>query len=115
VTSRGTVGIECATDRPHRELVEIRDGGGRRIGRVARGSRVRGLAGRVAPGGHPLVRSLTAQLEAYGRALRGENPGLLATAFEGAAVMCVLDAARRSDAVGGGATAVEADRSWQVG
>jgi hypothetical protein len=28
--------------------------------------------------------------------------------------MCVLDAARRSDAVGGDATAVEADRSRQV-
>jgi predicted dehydrogenase len=113
-TSRGTVRIECATNRPHRELVEIRDGGGRRIGRVSRGGRVRGLTRRIAPGGHPLVRSLTAQLEAYGRALRGEDPGLLATAVEGAAVMCVLDAARRSDAVGGGATPVEADRSRRV-
>jgi hypothetical protein len=28
--------------------------------------------------------------------------------------MCVLDAARRSDAVGGGATPVEADRSRRV-
>ncbi|MEA2218636.1 MAG: hypothetical protein QOJ35_1262, partial [Solirubrobacteraceae bacterium] len=29
-------------------------------------------------------------------------------------VMCVLDAARRSDAVGGDTTAVEADRSRQA-
>lgn len=110
-TSRGTVKIECASNLPYRELVEIRDSEGRRIGRASRGGRVRGVAGRVTPGAHPLVGSLTAQLEAYGRALRGEDSGLLATAVEGAAVMCVLDAARRSDAVGGDATAVEADRS----
>jgi len=100
-TSRGTVRIECATNLPYRELVEVRDGDGRRVARASRGGRVRGVAGRVAPGVHPLVGSLTAQLHAYGRALRGEGPGLLATAAEGVAVMCVLDAARRSDAVGG--------------
>jgi len=105
-TSRGTVRIECATNLPYRELVEIRDANGRRIARASRGGRVRGVAGRVAPGVHPLVGSLTAQLQAYGRALRGEDPGLLATAAEGAAVMRVLDAARRSDAVGGGTTEV---------
>jgi predicted dehydrogenase len=108
-TSRGTVRIECATNLPYRELVEIRDGDGRRIARASRGGRVRGVAGRVAPGVHPLVGSLRAQLQAYGRALRGEDPGLLATAAEGAAVMCVLDAARRSDAVGGDTTEVHGD------
>jgi hypothetical protein len=36
------------------------------------------------------------------------------TAVEGAAVMCVLDAARRSDAVGGDTTAVEGDRTRRV-
>jgi hypothetical protein len=63
----------------------------------------------VAPGGHPLVRSLTAQLEAYGRALRGENPGLLATAFEGVRARrgAPLGRRRRCDRL-------EADRSWQV-
>jgi hypothetical protein len=61
----------------------------------------------VLPGVHPLVRSLTAQLEAFGRALRGGDPGPLATAGEGAAVMCVLDAARRSDAIGGDTVAIE--------
>ena len=108
-TSRGTVRIECATNVPYRELVEIRDSQGRRIARASRGGRVRGVAGRVAPGVHPLVGSLTAQLQAYGRALRGADPGLLATAAEGAAVMCVLDAARRSDAIGGDTTAVHGD------
>ena len=113
-TSRGTVRIECATNLPHRELVEIRDGAGRRIARATRGGRVKGVTGRVTPGPHPLARSLAAQLEAYGRALRGDDPGLLATAVEGAAVMCVLDAARRSDAIGGAPIVVEADRKQQV-
>ncbi|HVF77890.1 MAG TPA: Gfo/Idh/MocA family oxidoreductase [Solirubrobacteraceae bacterium] len=106
-TSRAEVKIECATDRPHHELVEIRRAGGRRVGRVERGGRVSGLLGRVSPRAHPLVRSLTLQLEAYGRALRGGDFGPLATAGEGAAVMRVLDAARRSDAVGGDTVPVE--------
>ena len=112
-TSRGTVRIEVATNLPYRELVEVRDSGGRRIARSTRGGRVRGVTGRVTPGPHPLVRSLAAQLEAYAGALRGADPGLLATAVEGAAVMCVLDAARRSDAIGGDTTAVEGDRTRQ--
>lgn len=107
-TSRGRVRIECATNLPYRELVEVRDGDGRRIARASRGGRVRGVAGRVARGVHPLVGSLAAQLHAYARALRGEDHGLLATAAEGAVVMSVLDAARRSDAVGGDTTEVGA-------
>jgi predicted dehydrogenase len=106
-TSRAEVKIECATNRPHHELVEIRRAGGRRVARAERGGRVSGVLGRLTPRAHPLVRSLTLQLEAYGHALRGADPGPLATAGEGAAVMRVLDAARRSDAVGGDAVAVE--------
>jgi predicted dehydrogenase len=106
-TSRARVRIECATDRPHHELIEVLDGAGRRLARAERGGRARGVAARVLPGVHPIVRSLTAQLEAYADALRGAHPGPLATAGEGAAVMCVLDAARRSDAIGGETVAVE--------
>lgn len=106
-TSRGQATIECATNLPHRELIEVRDAHGRRVWRARRGGRVRNVARRVLPGGHPLVRSLTRQLEAYGAALRGENPGPLATAGEGAATMCVLDAARRSDSIGGDTVPVE--------
>ncbi len=106
-TSRARVRIECATDRPHHELVEVLDAGGRRLARAERGGRTRGVAARVLPSVHPVVRSLTAQMEAFGRALRGGDPGPLATAAEGAAVMFVLDAARRSDAIGGGKVAVE--------
>ncbi|HWC27585.1 MAG TPA: Gfo/Idh/MocA family oxidoreductase [Solirubrobacteraceae bacterium] len=105
-TTRAEVQIECATDRPYRELVEIRRGG-RRAARVERGGRTRAALARLVPRAHPLVGSLTLQLEAYGRALRGEDPAPLATAGEGAAVMRVLDAARRSDAIGGEAVAVE--------
>lgn len=106
-TTRAEVKIECATNRPHHELVEIRRAGGRRVARAERGGRARGVLTRLTPRAHPLVRSLTLQLEAYGRALRGEDPGPLATAGEGAAVMRVLDAARRSDAVGGDTVPVE--------
>jgi len=106
-TSRGQATIECASDRPHRELIEVRDAGGRRVWRVRRGGRIRNVGGRLLPGAHPLVRSLARQLEAYGRALRGEDPSPLATAAEGAATMCVLEAARRSDAIGGETVQVE--------
>ena len=106
-TTRAEVQIECATDRPHHELVEVRSAGGRLLGRTTSAGRTRGALARVTPGAHPLARSLARQLEAYGRALRGEDPGPLATAGEGAAVMRVLDAARRSDAVGGETMPVE--------
>ena len=106
-TTRAEVQIECATDRAHHELVDIRGADGARVASAERGGRVRGALARLAPGAHPLVRSLTLQLEAYGRALRGEHAGALATAAEGAAVMRVLDAARRSDALGGDTVAVE--------
>jgi myo-inositol 2-dehydrogenase / D-chiro-inositol 1-dehydrogenase len=106
-TSRGEVKIECATNRPHHELVEVRRPGGRRLARAERGGHLSAIRGRLTPRAHPLVRSLTLQLEAYGSALRGGDPGPLATAGEGAAVMCVLDAARRSDAVGGDTEPVE--------
>lgn len=105
-TTRAEVHIECATDRPHRELVELRRPGGRRVARSRRGGRARVLA-RLVRRRHPLVRSLTRQLEAYASAVRGGDPGPLATAGEGAAVMLVLDAARRSDAIGGEAVSVE--------
>lgn len=106
-TTRAEAKIECATNMAHHELVEIRGADGRRLGRAERGGRLSGILGRVTPRAHPLVRSLTLQLEAYGRALRGADRGPLATAGEGAAVMRVLDAARRSDAIGGETVAVE--------
>jgi len=105
-TTRAEVQIECATNRPHHELVEIRGADGRLAGRAVSAGRARGALARLT-GAHPLVRSLRLQLEAYARALRGADAGPLASAAEGAAVMRVLDAARRSDAVGGETIAVE--------
>jgi len=105
-TTRAEVRIECATNRPHHELVEIRGADGRLAGRAVSAGRARGALARLT-GAHPLVRSLRLQLEAYARALRGADAGPLASAAEGAAVMRVLDAARRSDAVGGDTIAVE--------
>ena len=106
-TTRAEVQIQCATDRPHHELVEIRSAGGRLAARAESAGRLRGAVARLRPGAHPLVRSLTFQLQSYARALRGLDPGPLATAAEGAAVMRVLDAARRSDAIGGDTVPVE--------
>ena len=108
-TARAEVTIECATDRPHRELVEIHDARGKRTGRCIRGGRKQAVAGRLLRS-HPLVRSLSRQLDAYALALRGEEAWPLASAGEGAAVMCVLDAARRSDAIGGETVAVQGVR-----
>jgi hypothetical protein len=52
---------------------------------------------------NPLVTSLVGQLEAFGRAVGGSLDGLpLATVADGLAVMCAIDAVRRS-AVRGGA------------
>jgi predicted dehydrogenase len=88
--------IRCATDRPHRERVEIRRRGGARLGRHTAGGPVAAVLGRL-PGrrrAHPLVASLTAELEAFGRTVRGEPDPTLATAADGLAAMTVLDAVR---------------------
>lgn len=93
--SRGRARIECATDRRHRERVAVRDRGGKPLARSAWGgarSRFAGLAGRP----DPLALSLQRQLEA----LRDIDP-VLATAADGVAAMAVVEAARRSAALGG--------------
>lgn len=93
---RGRARIRCAADRPYRELIEARDARGALMARHSEGGLVAGLRARVrarnAP--HPLVTSLTAQLEAFAQAVRGAPGGALATAADGHAVMTVLDAAR---------------------
>jgi predicted dehydrogenase len=55
--------------------------------------------GRTSP--HPLAVSLAAQLDAFAAAVRGDDPGDLATADDGLAAMAVVDAARTSAAAGG--------------
>lgn len=98
--------VRCATDRPHRERVEVRERRGRVLGRTRRGGPVAAVRGRLVPrsGPHPLVASLTAQLEAFARAVRGEPEPTLGRAADGVAVMAAIDAVRACAA--GGARSV---------
>jgi predicted dehydrogenase len=102
--SRGRARINCATDRSHRESIEVRDRAGRTFARSRWGglrSRLGGVLGRP----NPLVISLQRQLEAAGVSLREPpHPGpppahpsrSLATAINGTVTMAVVEAARRS-------------------
>jgi myo-inositol 2-dehydrogenase/D-chiro-inositol 1-dehydrogenase len=106
IGSRATVG--CASHRVFAERVEVRDARRGVVGRYRRGGLVRAVLARLqSDGASPLVRTLTRQLEAFGRAIRGGDGGPLATAADGLAVMRVLDAVRRSAATGGRWRAVE--------
>lgn len=109
---RGYARVDCATDRPHRELMAAFDPAGRPLGEVRRGG-VAGLRARLRTGAaeHGLVPSLVAQLEQFARAARGGSPGPLATATQAAHVMAVLDAVRFSARDHGRWTAVTPARS----
>jgi myo-inositol 2-dehydrogenase/D-chiro-inositol 1-dehydrogenase len=99
---RGTASIDCATDRPHRELVAVHHSDGRRVGWIASGGWIRALAARLRPpADHTLVLSLARELERFATAARGGPAAPLATARDGAAVMAAIEAARRSAAAGG--------------
>lgn len=97
----GCAAVRCATDRPHRERVEVRGPDGRVLARAGRGGLVAGLWERLRPGPHPLVASLTRQLEAFAAVLDGAPSPDLGTAADGAAVMAVVDAVRASARRGG--------------
>jgi predicted dehydrogenase len=87
--SRGRARISCATDRRYRELVEVRDRSGKLLGRSVLGQ-VRGRLAALRGAPDPLVLSLSRQLAA----LRDGRP--VATAGDGAVVMAVVEAVRRS-------------------
>jgi predicted dehydrogenase len=86
--------IRCAMDRPHHERVEVRHRDGTRVARHRVGGPVAAVLGRLRPGPHPLVASLTAELEAFIRTVRGEPDPVLGRAADGVAVMTVLDEVR---------------------
>ncbi|OLT14679.1 hypothetical protein BJF78_17790 [Pseudonocardia sp. CNS-139] len=86
--------IRCSTNLPHRELTEVRHRDGRLLGRTRKGGLVAAVMGRLNPGPHPLEASLTAQLEAFAAAVRGEPQPALARAVDGVAVMEALDEVR---------------------
>jgi predicted dehydrogenase len=86
--------IRCATDRPHHERVEVRHRDGTLVGRHRAGGPLGNVLGRLRPGPHPLVASLTAELEAFARTVRGDPDPVLGRAADGVAVMAVLDEVR---------------------
>ena len=110
--TRGRARIQCATDRPHREVICIRDRAGKVLARSAWGglrSRLAGVAGEP----DPLALSLQRQLKAL-RDVAASDPAFvlcspdgdkgrtpLACAHEGVTAMAVVEAARRSSALRG--------------
>jgi predicted dehydrogenase len=97
--------IRCVTDRPHHERIEVRHRDGGLVGRLVRGGLIAAVRGRLGPPGpHPLVASLTAQLEAFAGAVRGVTAPTLGTADDGVAVMAVLEVVRSAARAGGRST-----------
>jgi len=92
-TGRGIAHISCASDRAHRERVIVR-AEDRRVAVSADGGPLGLITSRLPGREHPLVRSLRAQLEAFAAAVRGGDPGLLATAEDGVRTMRVIAMAR---------------------
>jgi myo-inositol 2-dehydrogenase/D-chiro-inositol 1-dehydrogenase len=95
---RGRAQVLCASNRPYRERVLIRDGRGRKLGRYSAGGLRAALTLRLegASASHPLVPSLVRQLLEFGLAVRGAPAPNLATALDGVAVMAAIEAARGS-------------------
>jgi predicted dehydrogenase len=94
--------VACASDRVFAERVEVSDARRRVVARYRVGGLVPAILNRLQPRAEaPLVTTLARQLEAFGRAIRGEDGAPLATAADGLAAMCILDAVRRSAAAGG--------------
>ncbi|MPZ64094.1 MAG: hypothetical protein GEU83_00725 [Pseudonocardiaceae bacterium] len=90
------VRIRCATNRPHHERLTVAHRRGGVIGQRHEGGLVAAVRGRLAPrpGPHPLVASLTAQVESFAHALRGAPAPTLGRAEDGVAVMRTIDAVR---------------------
>jgi predicted dehydrogenase len=96
VLQRCRATIDLAADRAHREVVEVREPGGRPIARHRLGGPIALVRGRLPFGSEPpaLVVSLAAQLAAFADAVRGRDAGALATAADGRAAMQVIDTVR---------------------
>jgi predicted dehydrogenase len=112
---RGRARIECATDRPHREAVSVRDRSGRQLVSWSWGGlrrRLGGITGKPAP----LTSSIQRQLEEAAGAplteqqmgrLRQGRTSRLATAKDGVVAMAVVEAARRSAELEGAEVTVD--------
>lgn len=99
--------VRCATDQPYRERFVVRHRDGTLLGRRTEGGPVAAVRDRLLPRPHALVASLTAQVEAFARAVRGEPEDVLGTAADGVAVMTVIEAVRSCAARGGRRVPVE--------
>lgn len=94
---RGYAIISCSNNRPHYEHIEVKEFLGRVSGSHRRGGLLSGIVARLQPNReNPLVSSLVAQLEAFGRAVRGIGGAALGTPADGLMVMSVIEAVRRS-------------------
>lgn len=95
------VTIRCATDRPWRERVLVRDAAGSVLASTSLGGPLAAVRSRLAGPRDPLGSSLVAQLEAFAATIHGREGGQLATAEQGLAVMRALAAIRASARLGG--------------
>ena len=101
---RGTAHIELRTNRPYRELAEVRTNGNL-VGRHAVGGALQGVLARLGREPEsPLVPSLTRQLDAFAASVRGESGQDVGTVRDGVAAMAAVDAAR---------TSASRDGDWQ--
>lgn len=98
--ARGRARIRCATDARYAERVKVRDRGGRALA-ATRTGRLRGVASRLRGGEEPLVGSLRRQLGAFAERLEGGGGQPLAGAGAAVRALAVVEAARRSAALGG--------------
>jgi predicted dehydrogenase len=98
--SRGRARISCATDRRHRESVEIRDRAGSLLARNRQGG-IRGRLGALSGAPHPLVLSLGRQLSALRNAVQLGEVGSLGSAADGVAALTAVESVRRSAELGG--------------
>jgi predicted dehydrogenase len=102
--SRGRARIRCATDSRHRELIAIRDRGGKLLARNAQGG-IRGRLGALRGAPDPLLLSLQRQLAALQG--KGQAARQIATAKDGVTAMAIVEAVRRSAELGGAEVTVE--------
>ena len=98
---RGKASLTCATDRPYREVVEVRGAHGRLVARRIKGGLTRAALGLLRPPSDELGESLVGQLEAFRAFVEEGTEGQLASAADGVAIMDAIDAARRSHELGG--------------
>lgn len=101
---RGRARIRCATDRSHREEVNVRDRSGKLLGCSAWGG-MRSRLGRLLGRPDPLLLSLQRQMEALRDSARRSSQ--LASAADGIAVMAAVEAAHRSAQLNGAEVTVQ--------